>query len=74
VTTVPIIEIIDDNNFQIHGSPIESAQVGGFEWNLMFDWHLPPKREMERRKSLVEPIRSVNNFFNRFLFMLNFYF
>lgn len=59
VSTVPLIEIIDDNTFQMHSTPIESIQVGGFDWNLIFDWHVVPKREMERRKSRTDPIRSV---------------
>ena len=59
VSTVPLIEIIDDNTFQLHSTPIESVQVGGFDWNLIFDWHVVPKNEMQRRKSKVDPIRSV---------------
>ena len=35
VSTVPLIEIIDDNTFQLYSTPIESVQVGGFDWNLM---------------------------------------
>jgi polypeptide N-acetylgalactosaminyltransferase len=46
VSTVPLIEIIDDNTFQLHSTPIESVQVGGFDWNLIFDWHVVPKYEM----------------------------
>ena len=59
VTTMPIIEIINDNTFELESTPIESVQVGGFDWDLLFDWHAVPKYEMERRKSKIEPIRSV---------------
>jgi polypeptide N-acetylgalactosaminyltransferase len=38
---------------------IKDIQVGGFDWNLIFDWHVVPKYEMERRKSKIDPIRSV---------------
>jgi polypeptide N-acetylgalactosaminyltransferase len=58
-STVPLIEIIDDNTFQLHSTAIESIQVGGFDWNLIFDWHVVPKSEMQRRKTKIEPIRSV---------------
>ena len=39
ISTVPLIEIIDDSTFQLYSTPIESVQVGGFDWNLIFDWH-----------------------------------
>lgn len=58
VSTVPLIEIIDDNTFQLYSTPIESVQVGGFDWNLIFDWHVVPKYEMARRKHRTDPIRS----------------
>ena len=58
VSTVPLIEIIDDNTFQLYSTPIESVQVGGFDWSLIFDWHPVPKYEMERRKQKTDPIRS----------------
>ena len=59
VSTVPVIENIDDNTFEFSSSSIESMQVGGFDWNLIFDWHYVPKLEMESRKSRIDPIRSV---------------
>lgn len=55
---MPLIEIIDDNTFQLYSTPIESVQVGGFDWNLIFDWHPVPRNEMERRKHKTDPIRS----------------
>jgi polypeptide N-acetylgalactosaminyltransferase len=58
ISTVPLIEIIDDNSFQLYSTPIESVQVGGFDWNLIFDWHPVPRYEMERRKAKTDPIRS----------------
>ncbi len=58
VSTVPLIEIIDDNTFQMQVTPIEAVQVGGFDWNLIFDWHPVPRYEMERRKHKTDPIRS----------------
>ncbi|CAF0970673.1 unnamed protein product [Adineta ricciae] len=55
---VPLIEIIDDSTFQITGTPIQNIQVGGFDWNLIFNWHVTPEREMKRRKKKTDPIRS----------------
>jgi polypeptide N-acetylgalactosaminyltransferase len=46
VTTMPIIEIINDNTFEFESTSIESVQVGGFDWDLLFDWHGVPKYEM----------------------------
>lgn len=55
---VPLIEIIDDSTFQVIGTPIQNIQVGGFDWNLIFNWHVTPEREMKRRQKKTDPIRS----------------
>lgn len=55
---VPLIEIIDDSTFQFTGTPIQNIQVGGFDWNLIFNWHVTPEREMKRRQKKTDPIRS----------------
>ncbi|CAF1431814.1 unnamed protein product, partial [Adineta steineri] len=57
-SVVPVIEVIDDSTLQFTGSPIQNIQVGGFDWNLLFTWHVPPKREMKRRQKKTDPIRS----------------
>jgi len=54
---VPLIEIIDDSTFQLTGTPIQNIQVGGFDWNLIFNWHVTPEREMKRRQKKTDPIR-----------------
>lgn len=54
---VPLIEIIDDSTFQVIGTPIQNIQVGGFDWNLIFNWHVTPEHEMKRRKKKTDPIR-----------------
>jgi polypeptide N-acetylgalactosaminyltransferase len=56
---VPLIEIIDDSTFQVIGTPIQNIQVGGFDWNLIFNWHVTPEKEMKRRQKKTDPIRSV---------------
>ena len=70
-TSVPLIEIIDDNTFQFQSTAIESVQVGGFDWDLIFNWHTIPKHEMERRKSKTEPIRSVSTCFQLIILVPN---
>ncbi|CAF1291796.1 unnamed protein product [Rotaria sordida] len=57
-SVVPLIEIIDDGTFEFKATPIESIQVGGFDWNLIFNWHVTPEREMKRRKNRTDPIRT----------------
>lgn len=54
---VPLIEIIDDSTFQMIGTSIQNIQVGGFDWNLIFNWHVTPEREMKRRTKKTDPIR-----------------
>lgn len=57
-SVVPLIEIIDDSTFEFHATPIQNIQVGGFDWNLIFNWHVTPEREMKRRQNKTDPIRS----------------
>lgn len=56
---VPLIEIIDDSTFEFRGTPIQNIQVGGFDWNLIFNWHATPLHEMQRRKNKTDPIRYI---------------
>ncbi len=58
ISTVPIIEVIDDNTFEMHGSSIESIQVGEFDWNLVYDWRPMPRAELEHRKNRTDPIHT----------------
>jgi polypeptide N-acetylgalactosaminyltransferase len=58
VSTVPLIEIIDDATFEFGSSPIDSVSVGGFDWNMIFSWHNAPRRDMENRKRKTDPVRS----------------
>lgn len=59
-TTVvcPVIDSIDDNTLQYFYSTAKGVNVGGFSWDLLFNWHAVPKREISRRKSLAEPVYS----------------
>ncbi|CAF0744828.1 unnamed protein product [Adineta steineri] len=58
VSTIPIIEIIDDSTFEFRSTAIRNIQVGGFDWNLIYNWHNTPEREMKRRRNRTDPIRS----------------
>lgn len=54
----PIIDVISDSSLAYQYTSARSTSVGGFDWNLQFNWHAIPRREIERRKSDVDPIRS----------------
>ncbi|KAH8392754.1 hypothetical protein KR215_009552 [Drosophila sulfurigaster] len=46
---VPIIDVIDANDFQYSTNGYKSFQVGGFQWNGHFDWVNLPDREKKRQ-------------------------
>lgn len=55
----PVIDVISDKTFEYHYKGDANAiSVGGFDWNLQFNWHSIPEREKKRRKHPYEPIRS----------------
>ena len=39
-------------------SSAKSTSVGGFDWNMQFDWHPIPEHERKRRKRPIDPVRS----------------
>ncbi|KAK6491323.1 polypeptide N-acetylgalactosaminyltransferase 12 [Huso huso] len=53
----PVIDVIDWNTFQYLGNPGE-PQIGGFDWRLVFTWHVVPEREQKLRRSPIDVIRS----------------
>ncbi|XP_064409266.1 polypeptide N-acetylgalactosaminyltransferase 12 isoform X2 [Latimeria chalumnae] len=53
----PVIDVIDWNTFEFLGNPGE-PQIGGFDWRLVFTWHVVPEPEQKRRKSPTDVIRS----------------
>ncbi|UYV76154.1 gly-5 [Cordylochernes scorpioides] len=59
-TTVvcPVIDVINDNTFEYHYRDSSSLNVGGFDWNLQFNWHAIPSREKERRPHNWDPVWS----------------
>ena len=54
---VPIIDIINDDTFQLTFSS-DVVGVGGFNWELLYTWHNVPEKERQRNnyKSYL-PIR-----------------
>ncbi|XP_074604842.1 putative polypeptide N-acetylgalactosaminyltransferase 9 isoform X2 [Brevipalpus obovatus] len=55
----PVIDVIDDKTLQYHFRGEASAiNVGGFDWNLQFNWHPVPDRERKRLKHPTDPVRS----------------
>ncbi|XP_021925113.1 putative polypeptide N-acetylgalactosaminyltransferase 9 isoform X3 [Zootermopsis nevadensis] len=56
-TTVvcPIIDTIADDSFEYRAN---GYQVGGFAWNLQFNWHAVPERERKKHKNSAEPVWS----------------
>ncbi|KAL0839006.1 hypothetical protein ABMA28_017003 [Loxostege sticticalis] len=59
-TTVvcPVIDVIDDNTLEYHYRDSSSVNVGGFDWNLQFNWHPVPSRERARHHHTAEPVWS----------------
>ena len=55
----PVIDVISDKTFEYHYKGDASAiSVGGFDWNLQFNWHSVPEREKKRRLHNYDPLRS----------------
>ena len=52
----PIIDIISDDTLAYQRSSY--LAVGGFDWNLVFNWHGVPEREKKRRSHQAEPAHS----------------
>ncbi|KAJ8923352.1 hypothetical protein NQ315_001910, partial [Exocentrus adspersus] len=59
-TTVvcPVIDVIDDTTLEYHYHDSGGVNVGGFDWNLQFNWHAVPEHEKKRHKNPAEPVWS----------------
>ncbi|XP_011700985.1 PREDICTED: putative polypeptide N-acetylgalactosaminyltransferase 9 isoform X2 [Wasmannia auropunctata] len=59
-TTVvcPVIDVIDDSTLEYHWRDSSGVNVGGFDWNLQFNWQAVPEREKKRHKNAAEPVWS----------------
>ena len=54
----PVIDVIDDDNLRYHFGSAKHTSIGGFDWNLQFNWHPIPERERKRRGSDVAPVQT----------------
>ncbi|XP_013382243.1 polypeptide N-acetylgalactosaminyltransferase 5 [Lingula anatina] len=54
----PVIDVIEDENFKYDFSSARGTSIGGFDWNLQFNWHPIPDHERKRMKTPFDPIRS----------------
>ncbi|XP_021184453.1 putative polypeptide N-acetylgalactosaminyltransferase 9 isoform X2 [Helicoverpa armigera] len=54
----PVIDVIDDNTLEYHYRDSSSVNVGGFDWNLQFNWHPVPAKERARHQHTAEPVWS----------------
>ncbi|XP_066571779.1 polypeptide N-acetylgalactosaminyltransferase 15-like isoform X2 [Amia ocellicauda] len=52
----PVIDSINWNTFQYHGSP--HPQRGVFDWKLDFHWEPVPKYQQKKHESPIHPVRS----------------
>ena len=55
----PVIGNINEDTLECRFQNIQDMQVGGFTWNLVFTWHLPPKEELANRRSIIAPMRYI---------------
>ncbi|KAK9711479.1 Ricin-type beta-trefoil lectin domain [Popillia japonica] len=54
----PVIDVIDDTTLEYHWRDSGGVNVGGFDWNLQFNWHAIPEREKKKHKNSAEPVWS----------------
>lgn len=57
IVPVPVIDIISSSDFSYSGTPAEV--IGGFSWDMQFNWHSLPQSVRSKRKDSSEPIRLV---------------
>uniref|UniRef100_U5EVC4 Polypeptide N-acetylgalactosaminyltransferase n=1 Tax=Corethrella appendiculata TaxID=1370023 RepID=U5EVC4_9DIPT len=54
----PVIDVIDDTTMEYHYRDSGGVNVGGFDWNLQFNWHAVPEKERKKHKNTAEPVWS----------------
>jgi len=54
----PVIDVIDDDTLEYHYRDSGGVNVGGFDWNLQFNWHAVPDNEKKRHSHTAEAVRS----------------
>jgi len=53
-----VIDVIDDDTLEYHYRDSGGVNVGGFDWNLQFNWHAVPDHEKKRHSHSAEAVRS----------------
>ncbi|KAG5672040.1 hypothetical protein PVAND_002202 [Polypedilum vanderplanki] len=51
----PVIDVIDDDSLAFSYQDASGLQVGGFDWEMTFDWHMVSERERKRKQNPWEP-------------------
>ncbi|KAF6771068.1 hypothetical protein AHF37_09687, partial [Paragonimus kellicotti] len=54
----PVIDRINDDTFAYETLMLDNIQVGGFDWDLSFNWHFPPQRDLNRLGAPYSPINT----------------
>ena len=54
----PVIDVIDDDTLEYHYRDSGGVNVGGFDWNLQFNWHAVPDHEKRKHSHTAEPVAS----------------
>jgi len=58
VVVTPLIDIIDKENFAYKYNRGSKVSVGGFNWDLVFTWHVAPDEDLKDRSNEHMPVRS----------------
>lgn len=56
IVSVPVIDIISSTDFSYSRTPAEV--IGGFSWDMQFNWHSLPQSIRNQRKDSSQPIRT----------------
>ena len=57
IVSVPVIDIISSSDFSYSRTPAEV--IGGFSWDMQFNWHSLPQSIRNQREDSSQPIRLV---------------
>ena len=59
---VPVIDVISDKTLAYNAMMTPRADdpvnIGGFNWGMIFTWHMPPPAQKAARASDTSPLRS----------------
>ncbi|XP_063825889.1 putative polypeptide N-acetylgalactosaminyltransferase 9 [Ostrinia nubilalis] len=54
----PVVDYIHDTTFEYIAQDIHELQIGGFNWNLKFQWNSVPGDVLLKRKDIAAPIKT----------------